>query len=349
MRIPRERDRGRRPLRQTAITIATGASLIPVAAHGADAPPIVSISARAPADHTAVPAARKSLGFIVESDGFVLTTYRNVVSPEDGRLLSKIEIELRSRPGPRYDATIVGVEPTLDLAILKLDTDQTFEAADIKTNSGFSVGQEIYAPNQIDGNKTALGRLTGLNSKECYQETLTAAMYRAEIRLPDRAAGAPVYGKNGEIVAIHTAYDPPDAEGHVDDEDEIHILPIFLAFNIYDAIKEKKSFLSPWTGFSVRGLAREESAGFPTADGYRGAVVIEAVVPGSPAARMGIEAGDLLLQLGHNRVESVADFQKWLYLYGVGHEVDLVILRDGRDLMTTRYEIEARPANVRPR
>lgn len=334
--------------RIASVSAATAASLLGARPISAEPPPIVTIEVR-PSTDASESETRRCLGFIVEEEGFILTTYRNVVSPETGRLLTTIEIERRSAPGERHPARLIGVEPTLDLAILQIEgVEGPLPAADLKANAGFSVGQEIYAPGGLDGDSVVLGRLTGLNSKECYQETLTAAMYRAEMELPDSLAGAPIYAKNGEIVAIHTAYSPPEQEGHLDDEDEMHMLPIFLALNIYDSIKEKRSLASPWTGFSVRALTPHEATSFPTTRGHRGGIAIEAVIPKSPAERLGIREGDVLVQLGHNPIESVPDFQKWLYLYGVGHEVDLVLLR-GEALLTAKYVIEERPPWAKPR
>jgi len=45
----------------------------------------------------------------------------------------------------------------------------------------------------------------------------------------------------------------------------------------------------------------------------------------------------------------VADFQKWLYLNGVGQPVKLIFLRDGREYLFADYVIEERPASAKPR
>ena len=45
---------------------------------------------------------------------------------------------------------------------------------------------------------------------------------------------------------------------------------------------------------------------------------------------------------------SGGDFQKWLYMYGVGHPVKLMILRNGKDYLVTDYVIEERPAWAKP-
>lgn len=293
-----------------------------------------------------------SLGFIVEEDGFLLTAYQSLLVPENGELSQNIRVTYWDESKPQtYPASIVGVEPTINLGVLKIDADREFRESQVKKTKGLEIGEEVLAPRaSMDPiNRTTLGRLSGLNSKECYQESLTSTMIRAEIQIPDGAVGGPVYTRDGEVVAIYTAYKPTPQEGHVEDPDESHLLPVFLAFNIYESIKQKKSLSSPWTGFSVRPLTPEEQKLFPTAKRHTGAIGIEHIWPNSPAERMGVREGDLLVQFSHNHIRSVADFQKWLYMYGVGHAVKLVFLRDGKEYLVADYTIEERPAWANPR
>ena len=74
----------------------------------------------------------------------------------------------------------------------------------------------------------------------------------------------------------------------------------------------------------------------------RTGVYIDDVFDPSPATRAGIQVGDSLIAVDGNRLYSVLDFQKWLYLSGVGRTVTLEIFRDGetREIDVT---IELRP------
>jgi len=73
------------------------------------------------------------------------------------------------------------------------------------------------------------------------------------------------------------------------------------------------------------------------------------VWPGSPAHRLGIQVNDILVQFSYNRILAVADFQKWLYMYGVGHPVKLMILRNGTEYLIADYVIEERPLWAKPK
>lgn len=290
----------------------------------------------------------RCLGFIVEQDGFVLTNYDNLTSKADGRLLEKYEVTSGAKS---YAADIIGVEPTINMGILKLQTDETFTPVVSAVKREPAPGAALQAASIKDGAlKFIDGHVTALNTKLCYQHSLASTMFRAKITLPDESLGGPVfYADSGEVAALFTGYRPAAEPGHVEDTTETHLLPISLCFNIYESLKTKRSLKSPWTGFSVRPLSAVEQALFPTAKKHHGGVAIEAVWEDSPAQKLGIKVGDILVQFSYNRILSVADFQKWLYMYGVGQPVKLYILRNGTEYLMADYVIEERPQWAKPK
>jgi len=192
--------------------------------------------------------------------------------------------------------------------------------------------------------------VAGINTRECYQESLVSTMFRAKIDIPEASIGGPVVlADAGGVVAIYTGFKPTAEKGHQEVSNETHLLPINLCFNIYDSIKQKGSHKSPWTGFSVRALNESELKFFPTAKKHNGGIAIEHIWPDSPAAKLGLRVNDILVQFSYNRILAVADFQKWLYMYGVGHPVKLMILRDGKEYLIAEYVIEERPQSARPK
>lgn len=304
---------------------------------------VVRIEAR-----TASRESSHGLGFIVEKEGFVLTTYRNLVVPVSEDLHETFHV----RSGDRdYAAEVIGVEPTIDLAILKLETGETFTPVVAATKREIVPGQAVEAIDFASGSPIAIpGEVTALNTKQCYQHSLASTMFRAMITIPAASIGGPVFhADTGEVAAIYTGFKPAPEPGHVEVDGETHLLPIELCFNIYESLKTKRSLKSPWTGFSVRPLTDAERAFFPTAKKHHGGVAVEDVWENSPAQRMGVKEGDILVQFSYNRILSVADFQKWLYMYGVGQPVKLIFLRNGTDYLATDYTIEERPQWAKPK
>ncbi len=288
----------------------------------------------------------KSMGFVFEKEGFILTSYKNLTNTKTGALLSDIDI-IEAVTGKRYSASVVGVEPTINLGILKVFAEQDLKPSKMMARTGLTIGQEVFTPKDyLSSNKLSnllKGRVVALNNRECYQESLTTTMLRAELNLTKNQIGAPIFNKQGEVVAIYTGYKAPIKEGHIEDENEVHILPSFLAMNIYDSLKHKKSMKSPWTGFSVMPINEQQKKVFPTKHGDKGGIAIEYIWKNSPAEKLGIKPNDILVRFGHYRIESPADFQKWLYMYGVGHTVKLVFLRGLKEYKVLEYTIEERP------
>lgn len=290
----------------------------------------------------------RGLGFIVEKDGFLLTTYRNLVVPATEDLHESFRVRSGSR---EFSAEIIGVEPTIDLAILKLESEENFTAVVAATTREIVPGQALEAT-RFDGDSVTVipGTVTALNTKQCYQHSLASTMFRAQITIPASSIGGPVFhADSGEVAAIFTGFKPVAEPGHEEAAGETHLLPIELCFNIYESLKTKRSLKSPWTGFSVRPLTDAERAFFPTAKKHHGGVAVEEVWENSPAQRMGVKEGDILVQFSYNRILGVADFQKWLYMYGVGHPVKLIFVRNGGEYLATDYTIEERPAWAKPK
>jgi len=237
----------------------------------------------------------RCLGFIIEKDGFLLTNYTNLTDPANGRLLDEFQVRLEATDKP-LNATVIGIEPTLNIGILKLESGQSFVASTCAPDKPVTVGAKMAA---VGGFKARAwdrieGTVAGLNTRQCYQESLSSTMFRAKIALSEASLGGPVFfADTGEVAAIYTGFKPAAQPGHVENPSETHLLPISLCFNIYESLKQKKSLKSPWTGFSVRALSEAEQRFFPTAKKHHGGIAIEHVWPGSPAHRLGIQVNDI--------------------------------------------------------
>ncbi len=282
---------------------------------------------------------QKSRGFFVESDGFLLTSYKTLLLKDGYTLANDVEISLSRSSRIVYEASIVAVEPTLNFAILKISPQTEIVPVSIAPREHIHASEDIFTfeSTQQDKPNFLRGTIENLNAKECYQESMTGTMLEVELKIPDKLLGSPVYNSLGEVIGLHTGYSP--ADGHTDEQ---YILPIFLAFNIYESIKDKKSFISPWTGFSVRPLSKQEQSLFPFKR-LQGGIGIEYVWKDSPAEKLGIKVDDILLKFSYYPTPSPAEFQKWLYAYGVGGKVTLHILRNKQEYLTVDYQIEARP------
>ena len=288
----------------------------------------------------------QSQGFMVEDNGFVLTAYQSLLNKSNNKLLQNITVSIAGDKKSPYPAQIVAVEPTLNFAILKIESDKPFTTTKIASKQVIQVGTRIftydnYPPNS---NTKIKGEILSLNSMECYQENMSATMLKADITLhPSLQLGTPVFNEQGEVISIYTNYQPVHDDLRKEEEETgEYLLPISLAFNIYESIKQKQSFVSPWTGFSVRPTSRNEQSIFPFKR-FTAGLAIDEVWPNSPAQKLGIQPGDILVRFAHYATPNEAEFQKWLYMYGVGAKIKLHLIRNKTEYLTLDYKIEPRP------
>ncbi len=308
----------------------------------------------------AEPIQQSCLGFVIEADGYLLTSYKQIIDPETGRLSGSIQATLQDGDQQiSLPARIIGLDPTLNFAVLKIDHSSPIEILEHNTDRDLVAEEPVYAYYQDAAGQFLKidGTFTVMNQLECYQENLTATMLKTEIDLPSSSIGGPILDGDGKIFAMHTAHVPDmDDEEKAQlgiSEDEIHLLSMKLAMTVYSSIKYRGSLVSPWTGFSVRTLSEVEQAAFPLLKGRVGyGIGLEHIWKGGPAEALGIQKDDILFRMSHYPISSVAKFQRWLYLYGVGQPITLYFVRktdEGDKMITIEYTIEERPKWAKPR
>ena len=300
--------------------------------------------------------ARTGSGFLVSAEGSILTAQR-LLLVESGAPVDAVDVELHD--GRHRIARIVGSEPTIDLAVLELEPSRRARPSElhpirIGDSDAIRVGHWTIALGDPPGpGKTfVVGTLSSSPERQCYQEDLTATLMQTSLGVPVGGYGGPLLDIEGAVVGMMVPGPDGDLGGLVSSQAPLRFaLPINLAMAIYEPLLLKGSRQSPWLGFSVlelraawEGAADElEASAWPPHGVY-----IDDVFEPSPAAAAGIRVGDSLTSIDGHPLHSVSDFQKWLYLSGIGRSIALEIFREGATI-ETRVTVEQRPAAVVPR
>jgi S1-C subfamily serine protease len=290
-------------------------------------------------------------GFFV-GDGRDVATSDHLLRNDDGSVAEVIRIHLGD--GTELDARVVGMEPTLDLAIVSIARDdwkRTEPSLSFADSDGVRTGNWLVALGDPPGARTSLavGVASAPARRECYQEERSATMLQSSLAIDESSFGGPVADIEGNVVgmavrlpAIPATPAAPAQPGHT------AILPANLLRNLHAALEASRTTESPWLGVSVLELDllraqlgdRAASRQFPAKG-----VFIDNVFEPSPATRAGVRRGDFLLTLGTTDVGSVADFQRALYSAAIGKEVQLRLHRAGKPLEVTAT-VELRPSEA---
>jgi S1-C subfamily serine protease len=267
-------------------------------------------------------------GFFFTPDGFLLTN-SHVVSGA-----SRVQVTLAD--GARYDATIVGDDPHTDLAVIRISA-PTQLAARLGDSSAIRAGQVVVAVGNplgfqctvTAGVVSALGRTMRAKSGRLIDNVI-----QTDASLNPGNSGGPLVDSRGEVIGVNTAVILP-AQG------------ICFAIGINTAkFVAARLIRDGRITRSVIGVAGQNVPlhrrvvrfyDLPVESG----VLVVAVEEQSPAARAGLQVGDLLVAYGETPVTSIDDLHRLLTEEQVGRKGAVTIVRQTEKIILPIVPVKA--------
>lgn len=257
-------------------------------------------------------------GVIIDADeGYVLTNHHVVNNAEE------IEITLQDRR--RVTAELVGSDAGTDIALLRIVADslvaiarsdsETLRVGDYVAAIGnpFGIGQTVTT-----GMVSALGRQTGI-SQGGYEDFI-----QTDASINPGNSGGALVDYNGNLVGINTAIIAP-AGGNVGIG---FAVPINMVMAVVEQLLEFGEIRRGMLGVQITDLDPDLVEALEL-QVTRGAVV-SSVVADSPAENVGIEAGDIIVSVDGEPVESASDLRNIIGLTRAGTEVEISVVRENR-------------------
>ncbi len=255
-------------------------------------------------------------GVVVDAENGYIVTNNHVVQRADN-------IDVTLADGRLLEATLVGSDPQVDLAVLKVDPDKLAEIG--FANSGeLRVGDFVVAIGNpfglsqtvTSGIISALGR-SGLGI-EGYEDFI-----QTDASINPGNSGGALVDLNGRLVGINTAIFTP-AGGNVG-------IGFAIPSNMVQAVMSQLiahgEVRRGHLGIVVQDLSPELAEAF-NVDFREGVLVVE-VMPESSAETAGIEAGDIITRVREREVSNVEEFKSQTAIIFIGDEVEFEVLRDG--------------------
>ena len=260
-------------------------------------------------------------GVIVSSDGYMLTN-SHVVGNGKAKEMNVIFSNGEKTPGK-----LIWQDESLDLAVIKVEK-TGLPVMDIGDSDKVSVGDKAIAignPLGLDLQSTLTsGYISGLNRTINMENGASMdGLIQTDAAINGGNSGGALLNAKGELIGINTA----KASGG---EGIGFAIPINIAKTIVNEIKEKGNFDTVKLGIQGVDLKIYEKYFQVETGAENGAVVIK-VEPTSPAGKAGLQANDIILKLGDKEVSGMNDIRKALINYRIGDEVELEILRNGKN------------------
>jgi serine protease Do len=257
----------------------------------------------------------------VDKKGYVLTNDHVI----DGA--TKIQVSLDG-DRTRYTAKVIGVDKQTDLAVIKIDVNRLLPTARLGNSEGSKVGDWVLAfgsPFSLSGTVTS-----GIISARDRQGTSIGSSQFQNFIQTDAAinpgnSGGPLVNLAGEVIGINTAI----YTGSRGFEGVGFALPSNTAINVYNQLVTQGHV----TRGSIGVKFQEDQTDNPAlhkALGVPYGVVVEWVAPNSPAAKVGMQAGDVITHINGKPVQVGADLINPIVQTPIGHSVQLTYFHNGK-------------------
>jgi putative serine protease PepD len=269
-------------------------------------------------------------GVVLSADGYVLTN-NHVVTLDSST--DQATVQVRTSDGTLYDATVVGTDPTSDLAVVKLSgasglTPATFADSD-KVQVGdlaVAIGAPLGLSNTVtDGIISATNRAVATGSDQ--EQTVIDAL-QTDAAINPGNSGGPLVNAAGEIIGINTAIASVASSGlpgqQSSQSGNIGVgfaIPANSAKRIAQEIRDTGSATHALLGVSASTASDNPSSAVGT-----GAQLVS-VQGGSPAADAGLQAGDVITAVGDRVVTSSTELTAAVRSAQPGDKVTLTIRR----------------------
>lgn len=267
-------------------------------------------------------------GFIVSSDGFIVTSKHVVADSGPG-----IKYQIITSNDKRYDVTNVYRDPLNDIAILKVDPlenpTETLKPATLGDSSKLQVGQFVVAIGTALGefrNTVTTGVISGLGRGITAGNEFQGIVERLDNVIQTDAAinpgnsGGPLVNSGSQVIGINTAVS-------VNGQNIGFALPINVVKDSLSNFNENGQFQRPFLGVAFKMISRDAALLNNVVEG----AFVQNVVPGSPAQKAGIKRADIIIDIDGQRIaEGKGDLAKIIAKHKVGDNITISIWRDGK-------------------
>jgi serine protease Do len=275
-------------------------------------------------------------GFIISGDGYVVTN-NHVVSPaRTGATVEQITVTLSDRR--EFEATLVGRDTTSDLALLKIKGNN-LPFVRFGNSEQVRVGDWVVAI----GNPFGLGGTVTAGIVSALHRSLPGGgiydrFIQTDASINMGNSGGPMFDLNGNVVGINTALISPTG-GNVGIG---FAIPAEQATPVIDALRRGQRPQRGYIGVSLQSLDEDIAAslGIPKNQGE----LIRAVTAGGPAARAGIQQGDVVVSVAGRPVTPDETLAWQISRQPLGSRVPVELIRNG-ERRTVNVAIGERPTD----
>ncbi|MBP7778972.1 MAG: trypsin-like peptidase domain-containing protein [Acidobacteria bacterium] len=267
-------------------------------------------------------------GFIVDQRGLIITNQHVVEGAE--RVMVKLA------DGRSFRATVVGTDPDIDLAVLKVEAGVPLPELPLGDSDDLRVGEWVCAiGNPYAYEHTVTVGVVSFVGRKLFDQSLDQYI-QTDAAISFGNSGGPLLNTAGEVVGINTAVSRQASNiGFA--------IPVNQVREVLPQLVETGRVARGYLGVALRGVDSDlrQALGLGPAAG----AIVEDVTPGSPASRAGLRPYDVITAIDGRLVDSDQAMIRVVSRGVPGQPARVDYLRDGRE-MTAVMKLAERPTRV---
>ena len=256
-------------------------------------------------------------GIIIDEKGIVITNNHVIRNADD--------IIVRVNGDQEFKADVIGADPLMDIAVLQLDTDETFILVKFGDSDKARIGDWVIAignPFGLGGTVTAgiisaRNRSIGLSRYEDFIQT--------DASINSGNSGGPLFDMEGNVIGINTAILGRNGSIGIG-----FSIPSNSAQIVINQLIEFGETKRGWLGVRIQDVTKE-IADVENLDKPRGALVAS-VADNSPSDKAGIKSGDIILEFNGEKINQMKELPAIVARTRVGKNVIVKIWRDKKEI-----------------
>ncbi len=259
-------------------------------------------------------------GFVVDAQEGLVVTNNHVIDGAD-------EIIVNFSDGSKLKVDkVLGKDTKTDLALLKVTPKKPLKAVSFGSSSDLKVGDWVMAI----GNPFGLGGSVTVGIISAKQRDINSGPYddylQTDAAINKGNSGGPLFNMEGQVIGVNTAIISPTGGS-------IGIgfaVPSDTAVSVVDQLRQFGETRRGWLGVRIQSVTEDiaESVGIKENVG----ALVAGITPDGPAAKAGIEPGDVVTRFDGKEVSSMRGLPRIVSQTPIGKKVDVELLRKGQKL-----------------
>ena len=256
-------------------------------------------------------------GFVIDAKEGLIVTNHHVIEGAD-------EIIINFHDGTKLKVDkVVGRDTKTDLAVLKVTPKKPLMAVRFGASEAMKVGDWVLAI----GNPFGLGGSVSVGIISAKQRDINSGPYddylQTDAAINKGNSGGPLFNMDGDVIGVNTAIISPSG-GSIGIGFSV---PSDTAASVVDQLREFGETRRGWLGVKIQSVTDEIAESLAVKE--NSGALVSSVTPDGPAAKGGVEAGDVITRLDGREVSSMRSLPRLVSRVPVGKAIDVEVMRKG--------------------